>query len=915
MPRLSGYSVGSVYAVCSRTQRSTSKCDPRNMCPVWMCVLCFSLHASRVASCSGPEDSVARLPGDIIIGGLFPIHQVSKVGGRKQPDDITCSKFFTRGFIRSLAMIYTIESINNSSFLPGIKLGYEIFDTCSDSIKGLQGTMRFVAAYNTSESTVEVKCNYTDYVPNVKAVVGAGYSEVSMTVARVLGLYLMPQISYASTAEVLSEKQRYPSFLRTVPSDVHQIQCISQLIAHFQWNWVGIISSDDDYGRSAAESFQSTFEQLSICIAFRKVLPSDLNYANMTTRIEETIQALKDKPFANVVVLYAKGSLLKLIFSELMKQNISRTWIASGVWSTDRDVAALPNIETLGTIIGVAYKNAEIDGFNDYLQNLHPGSAGVNTFIEEYKRVRLNCTDENISSNCSGTPGGVNTSLANDEYLVKNIELGGTYGAYLAVKAVAEALKNLLCSNGSCDRNLNFPPWQLLGELYKINITQKNNKPFYFNPVGDGINGYDILTWNMVNGSMQFTIVGTYELEGSKLDFNRSMISWYPVAKQIPISKCSALCSPGFYKKNLNNSCCFDCLLCPENSYINATGYCTSCQEDEWSNNGSLKCEKKLVDFLRWNDAFAIVLLSFAALGFLTVFTIGVIFVKHINTPAVKAAGGVYSCIMNISLLISLTSPLVFIGEPTDVTCQVRQPLYGLSFTLCVSCVLIKSLRILLAFELGKKVKPPPKMTYQPAMVMIIVTCIQVLICTLWLTLKPPRMRKESNMQKRILQECSESSDVAFGFMLGYIGFLAFVCFAIAFRGRHLPGKYNEARLITFSMLIYLFVWIVFIPVHISVQDIYHPAVQVVAMLASCYGIISCHLLPTVYVILFKKNSNNQTKYFESVRRFYKGKITVSSVPEKLCDQNSPISNYPGWKIMCTHHSEACSLRKRRKSF
>ncbi|KAF5889412.1 G-protein coupled receptor family C group 6 member A-like, partial [Clarias magur] len=91
-------------------------------------------------------------------------------------------------FVRMLAVIYTIETINNSSFLPGVRLGYHICDTCCHASKAIQSAEHLLEFNNTGPGQCELKQN-----PKVKTIIGARYSEVSISVARLLSLYLVPQ--------------------------------------------------------------------------------------------------------------------------------------------------------------------------------------------------------------------------------------------------------------------------------------------------------------------------------------------------------------------------------------------------------------------------------------------------------------------------------------------------------------------------------------------------------------------------------------------------------------------------------------------------------------------------------------------------------------------------------------------------
>lgn len=295
---------------------------------------------------------------------------------------------------------------------------------------------------------------------------------------------------------------------------------------------------------------------------------------------------------------------------------------------------------------------------------------------------------------------------------------------------------------------------------------------------------------------------------------------------------------------------------------------CSQCDtKSMWSSDNSSECQPKTYEYFEWNSGFAIALLSMAALGILLLFSLSALFFWQRRSPVVKAAGGPLCHLILFSLLGSFVSVIFFVGEPTVMSCMVRQVIFGLSFTLCVSCILVKSLKILLAFQMNLELKELLDKLYKPYVIICICTGLQIIICAVWLTLYRP-FKDKVVQPKVILLECKEGSSVMFGLMLGYVVLLALICFTFAYKGRKLPQKYNEAKFITFGMLIYLMAWVIFIPVHVTTSGKYVPAVEVVVILISNYGILCCHFLPKCYIIIYKKEHNTKDAFMKNVYEY-----------------------------------------------
>lgn len=304
---------------------------------------------------------------------------------------------------------------------------------------------------------------------------------------------------------------------------------------------------------------------------------------------------------------------------------------------------------------------------------------------------------------------------------------------------------------------------------------------------------------------------------------------------------------------------------------------CKSCGIKNYTRDG-INCIEKKNEYLHWSDAFSIVLACAGVFGIGVSVTFTVVFAIHFKTPLVKAVGGYLCCVELLSLLVGFCIIFSIIGKPTWRSCMLCLPAFGIAFSLCMSCILANLLQILVGFSFDLRVGSWVKKINQPLAVVVIVTGIQVILSVSWLVINPPVVHEEE-LSMIILHQCKSKRQDFFMSMVAYNALLGLLCFIFAYKGRQLPDLYKNAALVTISMLLFLIIWLIFLPLYLTLEGKYTPAIEGAAILVSCFSILGCHLAPKCYIMLFRKELNDQNAITEYIKKHYeqKGMTVVKS--------------------------------------
>ncbi|XP_073523834.1 vomeronasal type-2 receptor 26-like [Phyllobates terribilis] len=287
---------------------------------------------------------------------------------------------------------------------------------------------------------------------------------------------------------------------------------------------------------------------------------------------------------------------------------------------------------------------------------------------------------------------------------------------------------------------------------------------------------------------------------------------------------------------------------------------CDRCPDDEWPDEKKVKCVPKSHEFLSYEEDEIAILFMLTSLLFciVTIFILG-IFIHYWDNTIVRANNRTVSFILLVSILLSFLCVFFFLGRPVDITCLLRQTSFGIFFSISLSSVLAKTITVCIAFKATKPGSIWRKWVGVKTSNYVVGICssVQVLICIVWMSVCSPYQELDMvSYTDRIIIQCNEGSDIWFYSMLGYLGLLAAVSFVLAFMVRTLPDSFNEAKYITFSMLVSCSTWIAMIPAYLSTRGKNAVAVEIFAILTSSAGILCCIFFPKCYMILFKIEIN-----------------------------------------------------------
>ena len=814
--------------------------------------------------------------------GYFGVHS------RNTSSPTFCSsQLYDNGIVLVEAMRYAINNINknNASFLFGKHLGYRIIDSCKSA-----ATLRR-SFFNT------ITGNY------YFGIVGPPTSDEAIIAATVHSAYKSAVVSNSVSSTIFEDRNRYPNFFRTIPSDDLQVKALASIINYFNWSYVSTVNSYGSYGKREVEILIEELRESGNCVAQRVDLPD--NPTNV--QFQKAINELMSNEKAKVVIMFTNTQDTKGLLMAAKNIN-SLNWVSSTSWYANLQMTDGVEAAANGSLI-LQYGDWYDQGFMDYFMNMTLKSNNYKWFREFWRKTFDCSTKMEVSSTKPFCTGNENLRRSNFD------------GKYFTVKPVLNAVEAIACALHRSILEI-CPKKQLSCIQRKVSTTfaieegvvkylkkgQSSCKELN-NSVNIDKHGYynrDFLILNFDGSKYREVGFWKYNLtdRNGRLTLSVDKINWMDGQK--PVSMCSIPCNKGERKVlgSNNNICCFTCQKCTK-SQVLRNNTCVECGLYKRAHQIDQTCKPLPTVFIKMNDVVGSTILFGSSFGIFTNTAIFVIFFKFRNSRIVKASSRELSLFIIFFLYICFISPVVFLIKPSKIVCGLQRFIVGLSLTGCYTPLMLKTNRIYRIFKASKTSVTKPMLVGSMSQILICLGLIgiQLLLGIMWLVADTPKVIKQNiKNESEIAVACKFD---AFNVLLNLIPcfVLTAICTVYAFKTRKFPSNFNEAYSIGITMYICCFLWGIFIPLllllELNEDNIFVTNYVISGFIITIAFITLIGLFgPKLRKLLFQVNIDPSTEYFSEVNH---AKAAHSAVASKLAIIHEDISQSSEKRVSFPH--------------
>ncbi|XP_074651721.1 metabotropic glutamate receptor 5-like [Tubulanus polymorphus] len=838
----------------------------------WMLLVCLIyFHDAFMRASAARKIKTAHAEGDIILGALFPIHNQPSV---KSAFTRQCGDIWTQyGIHRIETFFMVIDEINASNdILPNITLGYDIRDSCWYSPIALENSIDFIknsiASQETLNSNVSSNSSCGNRGQPIAALIGPGSSSVTIQVANLLQLFRVPQIGYSATSQDLSSRDFFEYFLRVVPSDAQQARALLDMVLNHNWTYVSTVATLGNYGQSGMQTFKKMANEIEgFCIADSIQIA---NNAELDDYIEAIEKLYEDKN-AKVVVCFCEGRTVKSLFRAIKVKGIKNHFVIVGSdgWNVRPEVVRGVEEYAQGSF-SIRLHSPPVVRFDKRFMSLRPFNNSRNPWFQEYWQYSFNCSikgpdfmEKFRNKSCTGHED-------RSACYVPDAKLGFVVNAIWTLALGLHSVQQTVCKGkiGTCPGLLPINGTILKEHLMNVSFTTYTGEVLTFDSHGDPPGRYDIMNFRPIrleNGTVKYIYREVGQWDRRNLTMNRSAIYWHRNGEGV-VSVCSRPCPKGQVKViNQAKPCCWDCNPCKDDEYLVDESTCRPCSKGWWPTKDLTACVMIPIEHIQWTETQSVIAMVFSCIGIFTTVCIIVCFLRHNDTPVVKASTRELTYIILIGLIISYATTYVLIAKPSITTCYISRILPGFSFSLIFGALVTKTNRIARILAGSKKKIMTRKPRFMSSSAQVVITCIiigvECAVITIMLVLEPADSMLQYPGKKRVRLVCN-TTKMGIIVPLGFDVILIALCTLYAIRTRNVPENFNEAKFIGFTMYTTCIIWLAFVPIYFGSDN--QVITMCIAISLSATVALVLLFFPKVYIILCQPEKNNRSAFTTS---------------------------------------------------
>ncbi|XP_052765537.1 uncharacterized protein LOC128206874 [Mya arenaria] len=455
--------------------------------------------------------------GDAYVVGINPIFNSD---GETGCGEISATNTYTV----AEAIRFAANQINKSNlYFSNLKIGVIVLCTCNNPIVAQRKIYELVkdSVMLRDGTRVNVKDKIIGFIGDVG-------STISISVAEVLSRLKYVQISYASTSPALSDRSKYPYFMRTVTPDDAQAKAMVALLHDLGADYIQVIFSAGAYGEGGRDKIKEEALEVDICVS-QTIEVTEQNYHLVYDQLLNTASA-------TTVIVFLRSHMVQPMMFELKKKVKPGEFmfIGSEAWSRNTQVLEEDDKQIMLGSFTLVLEISPDSLLVEHTKSLDPLPLEVNPWVTLYLQEKLGCyfktsfrkTYANVCDMADplNKPNFVLNTWSTSAFVATRAMLMGAHQHHINTCGTESTV---LCPQFRSPREIDNLVEQI--RSVELDLEGKGDDVKVFTANGDGNVGYRI--YNVIQDTgdrsrLEYKEVGRYPLEGSfTINLNNAHVS------------------------------------------------------------------------------------------------------------------------------------------------------------------------------------------------------------------------------------------------------------------------------------------------------------------------------------------------------------------------------------------------------